>query len=216
MDYNIQEIQAVGGVGFNCNYSLQANSPQALDAKHDDAVHPFLVGNAGALTTRTDDNTGIVTAASAQHNLVSGKVDIYWGSGAGAGSRHGLDLVVTGTALALDGGAGDNLPLQASSVIVSQQLTYTVGFPASGLQLLILLFEILNQPAQDIDRRAIIDLLDAGGASVLAAPLVLSENRSFRWAGQSASPISGAVASVKVSGCGLTGQTIKVGAAYNA
>ena len=37
MDYNIQEIQAVGGVGFNCNYSLQANSPQALDAKHDDA-----------------------------------------------------------------------------------------------------------------------------------------------------------------------------------
>ena len=64
-------------------------------------------GKSGTLTTRTDDNTGVVTVASGHGITDSDTVDVYWSTG----RRYGVDVTATdSTTISIDLGAGDNLP----------------------------------------------------------------------------------------------------------
>lgn len=68
---------------------------------------------AGTLTTRTDDNTGVVTL-SVDHGVTDGqKLDVYWSGG----SRRGMTVgTVVDQVVPIDGGAGDNLPALSSAI----------------------------------------------------------------------------------------------------
>ena len=77
-------------------------------------------GNPGTLGTRTDDNTGIATL-SAGHGIESAdKVDVYWS----AGCRYGMTATVDGVSVSVDGGAGANLPLAETVIVVSKQIEF--------------------------------------------------------------------------------------------
>lgn len=67
----------------------------------------------GALTTRTDDNTGELTMATG-HGISTGvKLDVYWVGG----SRRGMTVgTVADLAVPIDGGAGDNLPADETAI----------------------------------------------------------------------------------------------------
>jgi hypothetical protein len=73
---------------------------------------------AGSLTTRTDDNTGVVTTVAAHGLTTSDKVDVFWA----AGCRYGMDATVAGLAVTVDGGAGDNLPIATTAVTIVEQV----------------------------------------------------------------------------------------------
>lgn len=73
------------------------------------------VAQTGALTTRTDNDTGTLTM-SGGHGVVTGKVDVFWDTG----SRVGMDATVTSNSIAIDGGTGDNLPTLVSGTYVIQ------------------------------------------------------------------------------------------------
>lgn len=73
---------------------------------------------AGTLTTRTDDDTGVLTMEDG-HGIVTGNVvDVYWEDG----SRTGMDVgTVSTNTVQIDGGEGDNLPADETPVNVVNQ-----------------------------------------------------------------------------------------------
>jgi len=83
-------------------------------------------GTGGFLTTRTDDNTGVATLASG-HGLLTGDiVDVYWEFGC----RYGMDATVNGDAVTIDGGDGDSLPGQSTTVALCKRTVLAV--PVTG------------------------------------------------------------------------------------
>lgn len=84
----------------------------------------------GQLTTRTDDDTGVVTVISDSNDghgiTTSSTVDVYWQSG----QRIGMSVsAVTNKAVTVDGGAGDALPTLNDWVWVKVQGAGGTIFP---------------------------------------------------------------------------------------
>jgi len=71
----------------------------------------------GALTTRTDANTGELTMASG-HGITTGqRLDVYWDVGGTKGHRRGMTVgTVASLAVPIDGGVGDDLPADESAI----------------------------------------------------------------------------------------------------
>ena len=62
---------------------------------------------AGTITTRTDNDTGVITTAVAHGILANDRVDVYWAES----TRRGMNVTaVTATTVTVDVGAGTNLP----------------------------------------------------------------------------------------------------------
>jgi hypothetical protein len=81
-------------------------------------------GNAGVLGTRTDEDTGEATLAEG-HGLQSADVvDVFWDGGV----RYGMTATVDGNDVAIDGGAGDDLPAAQTAVVVCKQTSIDEDF----------------------------------------------------------------------------------------
>lgn len=76
-------------------------------------ANALAAAKSGALTTRTDDNTGTLTMA-ASHGIATGnRLDVYWSGG----SRRGMTVgTVSVNEVPIDGGAGDVLPADETAV----------------------------------------------------------------------------------------------------
>lgn len=114
----------------------------------------------GDLTTRTDDNTGVVTL-DAGHSIVTGKVDVFWDGG----RRYNVDATVVVNACSIDGGAGDVLPADETPVSVCQQVIVNAAFDPDDVSVLLV----------TATKRASIVLVDSGGAALLALDLEAGE-----------------------------------------
>ncbi len=82
----------------------------------------------GSLTTRTDADTGVVTAPNSRglaHGITdSHTVSVWWPGG----RRTAMTVSsVTGTAITVDGGAGDNFPVLGTAVEIGKDPTSTLG-----------------------------------------------------------------------------------------
>lgn len=87
----------------------------------------------GTLTTRTDNDTGVI-GAQAGHGIVStNKVDVFWDGG----SRTGMTATVAGDNITVDGGTGDNLPVVNTPVTLTLRATEEFPVP-TGDNLLML------------------------------------------------------------------------------
>jgi len=130
-------------------------------------------GKAGTLSTRTDNDTGVVTAVS--HGLIVGdKVDVYW-TVAPAGMRYGMTVsavsgndVTVGTG-AGEVGAGDNLPAQASAVVITKQVSINTAIDGDALEIIGICAEY---PDPASTAKAHIDMQDSGGATIEEIDLV--------------------------------------------
>ncbi len=85
-------------------------------------------GKAGTLTTRTDANTGVATL-SGGHGIISTQhVDVYWATG----MRFDMTCTVSGNAVTIDGGTGDDLPTGTTpAVVVSPRTEITLAVIAA-------------------------------------------------------------------------------------
>ena len=82
-------------------------------------------GNAGTLTTRTNDTEGSVTASSSSHGITDGdRVDLYWTTGCRRGATVGT---VAGAVIPFSGGSGDALPLQDTAITIVEPLMLDVS-----------------------------------------------------------------------------------------
>jgi hypothetical protein len=131
---------------------------------------------AGTLSTRTDNDTGVVTL-SGGHGVTTGTVNVFWSTGA----RYGMTGTVATNDVTVDAGAGDNLPAQATAVYCVNQTEIDCDFDGDDASLIYV----------HASKRAHAHFQTAASASLLALPL--AENESFTWAsGQGVTvPITG-------------------------
>jgi hypothetical protein len=150
-----------------------------------ETIPALAAAGVGSLTTRTDANTGVLTM-TAGHGIVTGKVDVYWA----AGVRYGMDAVVTVNSIAIDLGAGNDLPDAATAVTVGQQDQKDIGFDGDTTTVVAMRFT----------RRGHADFQDSAGASLF--PHTFGENECWNWNenGGTAAQITGnPVAKVQIS-----------------
>lgn len=136
------------------------------------------VGKAGTLSTRTDNDTGVVTATA--HGLIVGdKVNVFWSGG----KRYGMTVSAVADAnnatvgtLAGEIGAGDNFPVQGTAVVITKQVTINAQIDGDAIAIIGIVAEAID-PASTA--KAHLDLLDAGGLSIEAIDLVANEPKTW-------------------------------------
>jgi len=112
--FQVRPQFVVAGKTFGEQQSLNVDVAAVLDPP---AKIP--AAKSGSLTTRTDADTGVATM-SAGHGIVTGdRIDVYWTEAGVAGCRRGMAATVATNAVTIDGGAGDNLPTQGTTVILA-------------------------------------------------------------------------------------------------
>lgn len=189
---SISSVVSVAGVSIQSLISRTADGQIA----HEPAL---VVGNAGTLTTRTDDNTGVLTLG-AGHTITTGMViDLYWTGGV----RYGMTVgTVSGTSVPIDLGAGDVLPAAATAIVCSKQVEVTSSWDG----------DLAVMMAASATKRCHLDFQDSGSASLLALELTASE--AWSWASDTSVtvPITGnLVAKIKCSNGTTEAVTLKIG-----
>jgi hypothetical protein len=86
---------------------------------------------AGTLTTRTDNDTGVITVAS--HSITTDDtVDVYWSGG----RRYGVDVTAQdATTISIDIGSGDNLPIATTAVTIVKQVPLNIAIDGDAAAL---------------------------------------------------------------------------------
>jgi len=137
-------------------------------------------GEAGTLKTRIDDDEGTFTVSG--HTFQVGDVvDIYWGGGV----RYGMVVsAVNGDDFTAGGaggpGAGDSLPAQDTAIVADEQVEVDIDFDGDSMTLIVV----------HSTRRAHVDFIDSGAASLKAVEL--TANEPWMWADQGFTrPITG-------------------------
>lgn len=120
----------IGGMNINSAAVRTAESINTTKATP-------LAGEPGELTTRTDDDTGVITLDDAGHGITTQSiVDVYWSGG----SAYGFAVTaVNGAAITIDiPQGGDNLPVLNSQVVVGEWKEINWEFLGNDLQILII------------------------------------------------------------------------------
>lgn len=139
------------------------------------------VGTAGTLSTRTDDDTGVVTAAG--HTLLVGdKVNVFWSGG----KRYGMTVsavagndVTVGTG-AGETGSGDVFPAATTAVVITKQVSINTQIDGDEIEIIAIIAEASDPNST---AKAHIDLQDSGGATIEALDLTANVSRVFDIAG---------------------------------
>lgn len=98
------------------------------------------VAEPGTLTTRTDADTGVVTITNASHTIENAdRVDAYWTESGVEKSRYGMAVTNVSSALVtIDGGAGDDLPVQDDPISVAVCVRMDVDLAGSTAKAIIM------------------------------------------------------------------------------
>ena len=162
-------------------------------------------GNAGSLTTRTDDDDGEITADSAEHTIETGDVvDVYWSGGI----RYGMTVgTVDGTAIPVSGGAGDALPVADTDVVVTERVVLDLDFDGDKVEMIV----------ATSTQRCHLDFLDSGDATLHAQEIEADESWDWVDGNGSSNPLTGnPVDELHVSnGSATAAATFKLAGLYN-
>lgn len=159
--------------------------------------------DAGSLTTRTDDDTGVVTVDESGHNFTdSDVVDVYWTEG----SRRNMTITsVTVNAVSVDGGSGDNLPTQDTDVTIVIPVELDVVFTGTNVKALAVYSEARGQFVFN----------DAGGEELFKR---VGAGGVWEWHDENGedNPVTGdSIITVAVSQEAVTAKIMQVGVIYN-
>ena len=193
----IQQTASVGGLSIQGNVSRNGDSQ--IGYSSDPAIPVAL---AGELTTRTDDDTGVVTLDEGHGLTDADTVDVFWDGGL----RYGMSITgYDATTISIDGGAGDNLPLVETEVTIAEPVPVELSFAGDDVVLI----------GAGCAQRASVRFLDSVPAVQLA--LDLAPGEVWSWATGSANPLDSVdVASLLVSnGDTATAAIVQVGAGLN-
>ncbi len=168
--------------------SLGGSTIQKSIIRSGDHPNPYEVslpaGVAGQLTTRTDNDTGIVTVAA--HSFVdTDTVDLYWAGG----RRYGVDVTaVTATTISIDAGAGDNLPIATTAVVIVKQVQVNTAIDGDQIQILGLALEFADPNETS---KGHVTFKDGGGATIANLDLSANTPAVYDVAGGQTNPFTG-------------------------
>jgi hypothetical protein len=134
-------------------------------------------GKAASAWVRTDADTAACNLAEG-HGYTSGKCVVFWTGG----RRYDVDAVVSGNALTLDAGVGDDYPDSANTTVVVCRVQWIrTAIDGDAVQLLIL----------DSTVRASLLFLNSGGAAVKHRDLNADNPNVYAQSSGRASPLTG-------------------------
>jgi hypothetical protein len=123
-------------------------------------------GIAATLSTRTDDNTGIVTVASGHGITDADTVTLFWDGGI----RRGLTVTATtSTTISIDAGAGDNLPLVSSVGVIAKEVVTSLGHVGNDL----VIFAVYSP------QRLMANIRDVDPATIKAVDIAAKESWAY-------------------------------------
>src|SRR5262245_8395652 len=169
----------VSGAGVNIQ-KTQSRSGDGLITR--EVTLP--AAKAGTLTTRTDNDTGVVTVASGHGIADTDTVDLYWDGG----RRYGVDVTATtGTTISIDAGAGANLPIATTPVTIVKQVTINVALDGDAAAVVAVSLEFLSATVNG-DGHA--TFKDAAGDSIANIDLEPNTPQVYDVAGGQANPFT--------------------------
>lgn len=154
---------------------LHTAKPITRTVDHENPYGPvtLALALAATLTTRTDDDTGLLTDVA--HGLSVGDVvDVYW-SGAG-NVRYGMSVATVPTAdtFTVDGGAGDVLPAQGTALTYAEQQVINTDIKGDQIALI---FAVAESTSSSSTTKAHLHFKDAQDKSILQLDLVANTPR---------------------------------------
>ena len=139
----------------------------------------------GALTTRTDDNTGTLTMA-ASHGITTGQIiDIYW---AGGVQRSVTVGTVSVNEVPIDGGIGDNLPADETAITAVVQKSINLAIDGDSADIIAVILETNDK---SLRTAANVQFKDAAADVIAEIDLVTNVPRVWDIEGGSANPFTG-------------------------
>jgi hypothetical protein len=192
---SITEGISVGGISIQSVLRRQADSQIGQEIT-------LPAGKAGALSTRSDTNTGTLTLA-ADHGITTGqKIDLYWDGG----SRYNVTVgTVSGVSVPIDLGSGDDLPAQSTEVIACVRVEVELTFDSAAAAIV----------AAKSTQRGRIDFNESGPSSLYTTELTAGE--AWQWAADTSivDQIGGVVESILASNGTITEATLQIGVLYD-
>lgn len=159
---NVNNSALIGGVSIGGTATRTGTGQVTVDTTLAAAL-------AGTLSTRTDDDTGVLTVAGG-HGLVpsisaapASVVNVFWSGGL----RYGMTVTATSdTTVTVDGGSGDNFPVVNTVITVAEQEVIDIAdFDGDGVDVIAVL----------LAKRGHIDFQTSGDASIKAQELTADE-----------------------------------------
>lgn len=195
---------SIGGLSLASLITRSGSGQISVEKKvsETDADKHLTPATAGTLTTRTDNNTGVVTSTS--HGLATNdKVDVYWSDGI----RYDMDATVSGSAVTVDGGAGDNLPALSTAVFICKQTTINVDFDGDDVEVLAALCNV----------RGHLLFEESDGTDIAETELTAGESYSYTSETNATNPFTGdPVGLIKASvGSAATTAYLRLGVLLN-
>lgn len=166
----------VGGRSFNGSIARSGTGRASEETT-------LAAGVPGTLTTRTDNDTGVVTVAS--HSITTAnKVGVFWAGG----SRRGMTVTATtGTTITIDVGSGTNLPIATTVVVICAETVLDINFAG----------DTTYQAIVQAQTRATFSFQQSGGTEVIAVEVggAGEQNEFWEWhssvTGGTANPFAG-------------------------
>lgn len=185
---------SVGAAAIAAQITKSADAAIGLDPT-------LTAAKSGSLSTRTNNTDGTVTLGGG-HGITTGNtVDLFW-----TGGRRFNVVVgtVAGNDVPISGGSGDNLPAQATAVLMSKQQVLDVDFVGNN----VVAYAITSK------KRARVQLYDG---ATLRQGLDLDSATPFLWyEGHSTNPLAGFTISSITATCGEAAACdLSVGVLYN-
>jgi len=119
-----QRAFQVSGLTFNTVLTVEAEFAPPWSVE-------LPAAKTGQLTTRTDNDTGVLTMAGGHGITTGARLDVYWSGG----SRRGMTVgTVSGNTVPIDGGAGDALPANMTSITAMVPSEEVLAVPGNNAQ----------------------------------------------------------------------------------
>lgn len=114
----------IGGANIDATMAITGNASQRYDPT-------IAAAKTGALSTRTNNTDGELTMA-ASHGITTGaKIGLYWSGG----KRYNVTVgTVSGNAVPISSGSGDNLPAQATNITAMVESVINMDLTGNELQ----------------------------------------------------------------------------------
>lgn len=182
----------IGGSSLSSSMTRSQESEQVVSLS-------LPAGLAGTLSTRTDDDTGVLTVATGHGITTDDTVAVFWDGG----SQYNVDVTaVAATTISIDVGDGTVLPAATTAIIVSKQLPHAVAFTGDSLNVL----------AISCRQRASIEFFSSAPASLLRYDMATNEGRTWVSDIDVTNPLAGdTVATVRVANGSTTLTTLELG-----
>lgn len=165
-------------VGITLQYGITISGPgvsiQRTLTRTGDGGIPYDVslapGKAGTLSTRTDDDTGVVTLSGGHGIATSDVVDVFWSGG----RRYGMTATVATNDVTVDGGAGDAFPVEDTAVVLCKQTQINLTIDGDNCEFLVVEASATDSASP---AKASVDFQDASSASIEALHLTANVPR---------------------------------------